>query len=174
MKGLDPIPQSEWHQSQRGYFAGALYNQMLENKDIVLLTGDLGYKVWDRIRDDMPDRFFNLGAAEHSLMCAAVGMALEGKIPFVYSITPFLLFRPAEVIRNYVNKEKIPVKLIGSGRGEDYSQHDGFSHFCGDDQEILRLFPNIKGRWPPTKEEIPDLVEDMILREEPMYLNLSR
>jgi len=173
MKGINPIPQTEWHPSMRGQFSGALYNAMLEDTRIIVLTGDLGFGQFDRIREDFPDRFINCGAAEHSMMCIAVGLALEGKIPVVYSITPFLLWRAAEVIRNYVNREKIGVKLIGGGRDHDYHV-DGFSHYAGDDKELMKLFPNIYTQWPTNNAAIPDIVEDMLKREGPVYINLSR
>jgi transketolase len=102
-----------------------------------------------------------------------VGLALEGKIPFVYSITPFLLYRPFETIRNYVNREKVPVKLVGSGRNRDYS-HDGFSHWAEEDKEIMKIFGNIRSRWPETKEEIPGLVQEMINNPVPYYINLRK
>jgi transketolase C-terminal domain/subunit len=51
---------------------------------------------------------------------AATGMAMEGKIPVVYSITPFLLYRPFVFLRNYLHHENIPVKLVGGGRNKDY------------------------------------------------------
>ena len=69
---------------------------MSANEDIVVLTGDLGYGLWDKIRIDYPDRFWNVGSSEQLMMGMASGMAMDGKIPFVYSITPFLLYRPFE------------------------------------------------------------------------------
>lgn len=173
MSKLKPIPQEQWHNSQRGYFAGALYNRMLENDRVWLVTGDLGYGVFDRIKEDFPDRFLNTGAAEQSMMGIAVGLAMEGKVPFVYSITPFLLWRAAETIRLYVNHEKIPVKLVGSGRDQDYA-HDGFSHDALDAQGLLTLWPNIQSRWPEKKEEVPDIVEEMLNRKEPYFVSLTR
>ena len=58
---------------------------MAKNDDLVLLTGDLGYGLWDRIRLDYSDRFCNFGSSEQLMVGAAVGMAMEGKIPIVYS-----------------------------------------------------------------------------------------
>ena len=98
----------------RKAFSERLHLEMAKNKDIVVLTGDLGYGLWDRIRIDYQDRFFNVGSSEQLMMGMASGMAMEGKIPVVYSITPFLLYRPFEFIRNYVDHEKLPVKLIGA------------------------------------------------------------
>lgn len=161
------------HQSQRGMFAGELYNRMIDNKDIVVITGDLGYGMFDKIQKDFPNQFINAGASEQLAVAMGIGMAMEGKIPFVYSITPFLLWRPAELIRNYLDHENIPVKLIGSGRNQDY-EHDGFSHYAGDDNYFISLFPNIRPCWPETKEEIPGVVKWAIENEAPTYINLTR
>lgn len=161
------------HQSQRGFFAHELHKQMRKNHKIWVITGDLGYGMLDRIRDDFPDRFINVGAAEQAMMGIAVGLALEGKIPFVYSITTFLLCRPFETIRNYVNGEAIPVRLVGSGRNKDYLR-DGISHWPLDDKKIMKVFKEIKSCWPEAKEEIPDLVREMIRINVPWYVNLKR
>jgi transketolase len=151
-----------------------LYTLMQANKDIVVLTGDLGYGGFDRIRDDFPDRFYNCGAAEFAMMGIAVGLAMSGKIPVVYSITPFLLYRPFEVIRTYINYEKIPIIMIGSGRGNDY-KHDGFSHYAGDDIVFMQHFRNIINRWPENteqmKNELKRAIED---RRCATYINLKR
>src|SRR3989344_3555766 len=120
--------------NQRAAFAASLHSQMLKNKNIWVVTGDLGYGMWDRIRDDFPDRYLNVGASEQAMMGIAIGLALEGKIPFTYSITTFLLYRPFETIRNYINYEKIPVKLVGAGRDKNYL-HDGISHWPLEEKE---------------------------------------
>ncbi|KKQ51503.1 MAG: hypothetical protein UT40_C0006G0020 [Candidatus Woesebacteria bacterium GW2011_GWA1_39_21b] len=161
------------HQSTRGFFAHALYHQMKVNKKIWVVTGDLGYKMWDHIQEEYPDRFINSGASEQAMMGIAVGLALSGMIPFVYSITTFLLQRPFETLRNYVHHEKIPVKLVGSGREHDY-YHDGISHWPLQEKKMMRIFRNIESRWPETKEEIPSLVEEMIKSDKPWYINLRR
>ena len=120
-----------------------LLKQMELNDKIWCLTGDLGYKLLDPIRDKFPDRFVNCGASEFSMVGVAVGVAKMGKIPFVYSITPFLIYRAFEMIRNYVDHEKIPVKLLGGGRDNDY-HIDGFSHDSSDAKQIMNTFKNIK------------------------------
>ena len=162
------------HQSMRGYFAFELYNLMEENKNIFLLTGDLGWGVLDAMKNDFPDRFTNTGAAEQTMLDMAVGIAQAGKIPVVYSITPFLLYRPFETIRTYINHEKIPVKLIGSGRNKDY-EHDGWSHDATDAMDIMGLFPKIKSYWPESKEEVTfEFVKEVIESKDPVFLSLRR
>lgn len=157
----------------RRTFFKELYQAMGENRKIWAISGDLGFGGFDAIKNDFSDRFFNTGAAEQSMVGIAVGLAIEGKIPFIYSITPFLLFRPFETIRNYINHEKIPVKLVGSGRDGDYI-NNGFSHWAGDDRIIKKAFPNIVTLWPKTKDEIPNLLNYMIRVKKPFYLNLNR
>lgn len=157
----------------RGWFAYELYNHMAKNENIWIITGDLGYKLFDYIRKDFPERFINTGAAEQAMIGIAIGLALDGKIPFVYSITTFLLYRPFETIRNYINYEKIPVKLIGSGRNKDY-KHDGISHWAKEDKKVMKIFTNIEAAWPKSNYEIPELVNRMVNGNKPYYINLKR
>ena len=81
-------------------FAEAMLQQMQQNKDIHFLTADLGFKIFDEVIHSFPDRAQTLGASEQLMLGMAVGLASSGKIPVVYSITPFLLYRPFEIIRN--------------------------------------------------------------------------
>ena len=79
---------------------GKLINELAKkDKKIVLLVGDIGYGIFDDFRKENPNRFFNLGICEQSLIGAASGMALEGLKPWVYTITPFLIERPFEQIK---------------------------------------------------------------------------
>jgi transketolase len=157
----------------RRAFADLLHQEMAKNKKIWVVTGDLGYKMWDQIRIDYPDRFINVKAAEQTMLGVGIGLALRGRLPFVYSITPFLLYRPFETIRNYLNHEKIPVKLVASGRDQEYS-HDGFSHWANEDKKIMAVLDNIRTAWPETNEELPVLLAKMIREEVPYYLNLKK
>jgi transketolase len=157
----------------RRAFFKELYKLMKENPDIWVVTGDLGYIGFDKIRDDFPDRFVNAGASEQAMMGIAVGLALKGKIPFVYSITPFLLRRPYETIKLYLDGEKIPVMLIGSGRNKDYA-HDGPSHDATDANMLLGTLPNITTYFPDDKKQIPTILKQMIKGSRPSFLSLKR
>lgn len=157
----------------RKQFAQLLLDHAREDKDIILVTGDLGYGMWDQFRKELPDQFYNVGAAEQAMMGIGVGLAMAGKKPFVYSITPFLLYRPFETIRNYIDHEKIPVRLVGSGRDRDYA-HDGFSHHATDDRLVMDLFENIECFWPNHEDGLELIVDYMIMKRKPSYINLSR
>ena len=155
----------------RKQFAEFLHNEMAVNENIYLLTGDLGYGLWDRIKIDYPDRFINFLSSEQLMLGAACGMAMEGKVPVVYSITPFVLYRPFEWIRNYLDHEQIPVKLVGGGRDKDYG-YLGFSHWAEEDIEIMSNFKNITLYKPSTPEK--KIFNKLIYKGKPSYLNLSR
>ena len=75
----------------RKEFAKLLLERMKQDSDIYLVTADLGYGLWDEVRDNFPERFFNVGSSEMVALGACVGMAMEGKKPFFYSITPFCI-----------------------------------------------------------------------------------
>jgi len=170
---MERLPTTERHESMRGHFAYELYNHMTENEDIHVITADLGYAMFDKIRDDFPERFLNTGAAEQAAMGIAVGLAQEGKIPVIYSITNFLLYRPYETIRNYIDHEQVPVKLIAAGRDKDYS-HDGYSHWSEDAKKVLDAFPNINKRFPDSKEDMVQTTTQVLYSGKPEFLSLRR
>jgi len=158
--------------SVRKTFVKLLHAEMKRNKDIVFVIGDLGYGHFDAIREEFPDRVFNPGAAEQLLLGMACGLAMEGKIPVCYSMTPFLLYRPFEIIRTLVDHEKIPLILAAAGRDKDYGAA-GFFHWATDDKEHLSGFKNILKIWP-SEEELEKEFSNIINTKLPYYVNLSR
>lgn len=154
-------------------FEKLLFDEMSINKDIYLITADLGYGLWDRIRETYPDRFFNVGSSEMVMMGTGIGLAMENKIPFVYSITPFAIYRPFEMIRNYVNEENIPVKIIGGGRDRDYG-YLGFSHWAEEDIEVLNVFKNLSCWKPQNITELSNAFRFSIDEKSPTYINLKK
>jgi transketolase len=157
----------------RKEFAQLLHTEMTNNPDIYLITGDLGYGLWDKIKNDYPDSFYNVGSSEMAMMGAAIGLAMDGKIPYVYSITPFAIYRPFEMIRNYLDHENIPVNIVGGGRDKDYG-YLGFSHWSHDDKRIMDVFDNVKSFWPEDENELINSFQFSITKQSPTYINLKR
>lgn len=157
----------------RKEFEELLFSEMCVNPKVYLITGDLGYGLWDRIRDTFPNRFYNVGSSEMVMMGAAIGMAMENMIPFVYSITPFAIYRPFEMIRNYLDHEKIPVHIIGGGRDKDYG-YLGFSHWAEEDMDVLKVFKNVSSFKPNNLEELQTAFGVSIQGSGPTYINLRR
>jgi transketolase len=138
----------------RRHFADLLHARMAADDRIWMIAGDLGYGLLKEIERDFPDRFVNVGAAEQLLVGAGVGLALSGKIPVCYTITPFYL-RASEWLKNYLDHEKINVKLVGAGLDDDYS-HDGYSHHLFNIDKHMACYPNVElyqpGREPEALE----------------------
>ncbi len=157
----------------RKRFGELIVEAMRSDDRIWLLTGDLGFYVLDRAREEFPDRFCNVGAAEQLMLGTAVGLAQSGKIPICYSITPFVIFRPYEYLRNYLNHEMCPVKLVGTGRDKEYG-HLGFSHWAEDANRALDVFKNIEQYMPNTQQDLETVWDVWLYSKQPAYLNLLR
>ena len=156
----------------RELFSELLYKEMNSNSKITVLLGDVGYGVFDKLKTDFPKRILNCGSSEQLMIGMASGMALSKNIiPVVYSITPFILFRPFEFIRNLVNHDRIPIKIVGSGRDQDYKTL-GFTHYANDDIIIKENFKNIKFFKPDSLDSF--LFTKFLYDEGPSYLNLKR
>jgi transketolase len=156
----------------RKFFTDWLYNKISQDKNVILCTGDLGFGLFDKIRYDYPDQFINFSSSEQLMVGAACGMSLEGKIPYVYSITPFVIYRPFELIRNYIDHESMNVKLIGGGRSRDYG-YLGFSHWADEDLEVMSVFKNINS-YHSEDDEIEQVLENSYNNKTPYYINLKR
>lgn len=157
----------------RRLFAQLLLDEMAVNEDIYLITGDLGYGLWDKIQETYPERFYNVGSSEMAMMGMGVGLAMEGKIPYVYSITPFAIYRPFEMIRNYLDHEQIPVNIIGGGRDKDYG-YLGFSHWSEDDTAFMTRFRSLRCYWPHTELDLQEAFRYSLVKQMPTYINLKR
>ena len=101
----------------RNIFIKKLTEEAKKNKNIYLLTGDLGYNSFEEFASMFPNQFINCGVAENNMVGISSGLALTGKKVFVYSIIPFLIFRSLEQIRNNICHNNLDVKIIGGGGG---------------------------------------------------------
>lgn len=156
----------------RRTFFRLLHEAMAKDERIVFLTGDLGFSLIEPIRDSFPDRFYNMQAAEFAMVGAAIGLAYEGKIPVVYTIAPFAVLRPFELLRTYVNHEKVPIKLVGVGRDDEYK--GGISHYAGDISDFLDPLGNIDQFWPDSEAQLGMQFHDFMSPRQPSFLSLSK
>lgn len=154
-------------------FFDYLIELMKDNEDIFFLSGGLGWPRTEDIKRLYPDRYIQCEASEQTMLDVAVGLSYAGKIPIVYTITPFL-YRGFETIRTYINHEKLHVIMVGVGRHDDYSKHDGYSHDAKDDDEIFRVMDNIAREFPDNEREMKEVLKEAIAGKEPAYINIPR
>src|SRR5438874_6912423 len=129
--------------------------------EFVFLTGDLGYKALEPLRDALGRRFINAGVAEQNMVTVAAGLAKAGLRPWAYSIAPFLYARPFEQIRNDVCLHNLPVMLVGNGGGYAYGVM-GATHHALEDYGTLLTLPNLRALVPAFDPDVTALVERMM------------
>ena len=141
--------------------------------NVVLITADLGFGVFDEFSEKCPNQFLNVGVAEQNMMMIAAGMALEGKKVYAYSIGNFPTLRCLEQIRNDICYHDLNVTIIGMGGGFSYGQL-GMSHHATEDLSIIRALPKIKVLAPGTSNEVRGAVKSLYESLGPAYLRLDK
>ena len=151
----------------------ALCSLMIENDNIFLFVGDLGFGVMDPIIEKHKDRFINAGICEQNMISAATGLALSGSIVFVYSIGNFPTLRCIEQIRNDAAYHNANVKIVAVGGGFAYGQL-GMSHHATEDIAMFRTLPNITVLAPADPNETIEAVKFAAKTDGPVYIRLGR
>lgn len=146
---------------------------MDDNPDVYLIFVGLGWPRLDEFLKKYPSRAINTEASEQTALDIAVGLAYSGKIPFVYTITPFYL-RAWETIRTYIDHEKLHVIMIGAGQNDDYGKHDGFSHDATDIREHFNVLKNIDQYYPEVNEGMRFAIDESIKNKKPSFVNIKR
>lgn len=154
-------------------FIKTLVELAQSDKRIVLLTADLGYSALEPFRDQIPDRFINVGVAEQNMVGVATGLAEAGFIPFVYSIVTFATLRPYEFIRNGPIAHRLPVRIAGVGGGMEYS-HNGLTHFGVEDVGVMRTQPGISVFAPADAKQTATIMRSTYDMAGPIYYRLGK
>ncbi len=139
----------------RNYFANSLYKKIKKNRKIILLSADIGNRLFDKIKKDFPNNFLNCGIAEPNMITFATGMAREGLVPVCYTITNFLIYKSIEQIRNDAIYNKNKIILVGTGSGMSY-HHLGPTHHSLEDIGLLNNLPNIKIFSPADNNDLEE------------------
>ncbi|MFA6103043.1 MAG: transketolase C-terminal domain-containing protein [Victivallaceae bacterium] len=157
----------------RRAFSDTLVNVAKKDSRIIFLTGDLGFQVFDEFIEKFGARYVNTGVAEAQLVNAAVGLALEGWRPIIYSIAPFVTARPYEQIRFGIAYHNLPVMIVGAGGGFTYARA-GVTHHSPDDLALMSALPNMTVVAPGGPDELEVLMPKMLLLEGPSYLRVGK
>lgn len=157
----------------RNIFIETLDKLCKSNKDIFLLTADLGFKVFDGFREKYPNRFLNMGIAETNMIGVAAGLALSGKKVYCYSMVPFLIMRCIEHIRIDISFHNLDVKLVGVGGGLAYGM-EGLTHHAIEDIAVMRAIPNMTVVAPGDPYEVSACIKASAYFKGPMFIRLGR
>ena len=142
------------------------------DKNIMLLTADLGFKLFDSFRDRFPKQFINMGVAEQNMIGVAAGLGLEGKKVYCYSMVPFLIFRTLDQIRVDLCYHKLGVTIVGVGGGLTYGL-EGMTHHGIEDIAVMRALPNMAVIAPGDPVECRGVILASARYERPLYVRLG-
>ena len=157
----------------RNAFANEITKIAKEDKRVVLLSGDIGNKLFDKYKDAAPKRFYNCGIAEGNMMSVAAGLSLSGLRSVVYTITPFTTTRCFEQIRVDVCYHKAPVIIVGTGAGLSYADL-GPTHHSLEDMAILRTLPEMSVIAPCDSNELRHALRAALELDTPVYIRIGK
>lgn len=161
------------YSSLRDIFINNLYDIAKKNKKIILITNDQGAPAIDRFKSDLKKQFFNLGISEQNIIAVAAGLASQGFIPFVYSISSFLIYRTLEFLKIDLSYSKNPVHLFCVGSGYSYAE-DGPTHHATEDLANIQHFPNFEIFNPSFPSLCKSLPSMLIKKKYSTYTRLDR
>ena len=157
----------------RNAFAKTITKLGKKNKKIVLLSGDIGNKLFNDYRKYQPNRFYNCGIAEASMTGVAAGLATCGMLPVTYTITPFNTIRCLEQIRLDICYPNLPVIIVGTGAGLSYANL-GATHHSMEDIAVLRTLPNMHVICPSDPLEVELALTKALGLGRPTYIRLGK
>jgi transketolase len=157
----------------RNAFADEITRLGASDPRVVLLSGDIGNKLFDKFKQQAQHRFYNCGVAEANMMSVAAGMALSGLRPVVYTITPFTTTRCFEQIRVDVCYHRAPVVIVGTGAGLSYAEL-GPTHHSLEDFALLRSLPEMTVFAPCDEVELRLGLRAALGQDGPVYMRIGK
>lgn len=157
----------------RAAFSDALVRLAKADKNVLLLTGDHGYALFDAFRRDCPKQYVNAGIAEQNMVGMAAGLARMGYRPIVYGLSAFVPVRVVEQIKLDVAHDELPVIFIGDGAGFVYS-HLGTSHQSSEDIACTRAIPQLSIYSPGDRFELTMCMNAAYAAAAPVYLRMGK
>ena len=142
------------------------------DKRLVVVLAEISYSLFNKNNVAFAKRILNLGIMEQTMVSVAAGIAMEGLIPVVHSITPFLAERPFEQIKDDFCYQQLGGNFISTGASYDYSE-EGMTHHGSGDVQILRSLPGMQIVVPGTPGEFDALFREVYANGLPTYYRLS-
>jgi len=154
-------------------FINTLQDLARTDKRIFLLTADVGFSLLEKFIEEFPDRYLNVGVAEANMINVAAGLAISGKIVYVYSMAHFITTRCYEQIKLNLCYQNTNVKIIGSGGGLSYG-YEGATHHAIEDISIMRSLPNMCVICPGDPIETKYAIEASLNYKGPVYIRVGK
>lgn len=144
-----------------------------QNPKVMLVLVDSGDREYDELRERFAGRIVECGISEQNAVGVAAGIASEGMIPIIYGMSPFLVYRAFEFIRDDVCLQNMNVKIMGTGAGVIYNNL-GPTHHATEDIGILRTVPDIRVLSPASPLELSPCIDSAIQHDGPTYIRIGK
>lgn len=139
---------------------------------IVMVLGDVSVYLFNDFKEKYPDRFYNMGICENTLISVAAGLSSQGFFPFVHTIAPFVTERSFEQIKLDMCYNQFGANIVSCGASFDYAW-DGATHHSYTDLAILRILPHIEVIQPGSRKEVDILIRSQYNNGKTTYFRLS-
>jgi transketolase len=157
----------------RNAFADELSKLGDDDDRVVMLSGDIGNRLFDDFKEKHAARFFNCGVAEANMTGLAAGLAMNGLRPVTYTITPFGTTRCLEQIRTDICYHDVPVTIVAVGAGLSYAGLGPTHHAC-EDIAFLRALPGMTVICPGDAWEVRAALRAVMKQEKPAYIRMGK
>ncbi len=157
----------------RNAFAQEVKTLADEDPRLVLLSADIGNRLFDHFKEKHPTRFYNCGVAEANMIGTAAGLAMAGLRPVCYTIANFITYRCIEQIRIDLCYHHQPVIIIGTGAGLSYASLGSTHHTC-EEMGMLRLLPGLIVMAPADQRETRCALRAALKQESPVYIRIGK
>jgi len=161
------------NKTMRDSFFDRLYEIAKRDRNLYLISADMGAPSLDKFRRDCKKQFINVGIAEENMVLVATGLSLSGKKAYIYAIMPFVTSRCYEMLKVDLSLMNTPVTAIGVGAGFGYDD-SGPTHHCTEDITIMRVLPNFHIFSPSDSFMAYKLAEVTYKLKSPSYVRLDR
>ena len=156
----------------RNQFRDTIMDLSTHDDKIVMILGDVSVYLFNDFKEKYPDRFYNMGICENTLISVAAGLSSQGFFPFVHTIAPFITERSFEQIKLDMCYNQFGANIVSCGASFDYAW-DGATHHSYTDLAILRMLPHIEVIQPGSRKEVDILLRSQYNNGKTTYFRLS-
>ena len=156
----------------RKQFRDTIMDLSCSDDKIIMILGDVSVYLFNNFKEKYPERFYNMGICENTLISVAAGLSSQGFLPFVHTIAPFITERSYEQIKLDMCYNQFGGNIASCGASFDYAW-DGATHHSYTDLAMLRLLPGMEVVQPGSNKELDGLLRTQYNNGNTTYFRLS-
>lgn len=148
-----------------------LTSEALADERFIVMTAENRALVRN-IYAHLGSRFIDTGITEQTMIGAAAGLALRGRIPVVHALASFLTMRAFEFVRTDAGIPNLPIKLSSFIPGF-LSDGNGPTHQAIEDIALMRGIPNMTVFAPADEDDLLKMLPEIWKYPAPSYVRIN-